>query len=69
MRFDYGRIHVLLNRDSYRVGKNLVYRLYREERLGLRQRPPKRHQVAVKRGERFKSTAPNQAWSLDFVCD
>jgi hypothetical protein len=29
-------IRVLLNRESWKVGKDLVYRLYKEEGLGLR---------------------------------
>jgi len=39
VRYGYRMIRVLLNREGWKVGKNLVYRLYREEGLGLRNRP------------------------------
>jgi hypothetical protein len=32
-------IRVLLNCEGWKVGKDLVYRLYKEEGLGLRERP------------------------------
>ena len=32
-------IRVLLNREGWKVCKDLVYRLYKEEGLGLRKRP------------------------------
>jgi putative transposase len=35
VRYGYRKIRVLLNRESWKVGKKLVYRLYREEGLTL----------------------------------
>jgi len=69
VRYGYRRLLVLLNREGWKVGKNVVYRLYREEGLILRHRPPRRRKMAVPRQERFKPTQPNQAWSMDFVSD
>lgn len=69
IRHGYRRIQVLLNREGWEVGKKLVYRLYRQERLELQQRRPLRSRVAVRRRERLCPTAPNQVWSLDFVSD
>lgn len=69
VRYGYRRIRVLLSREGWEVGKKLVYRLYREEGLVLRQRRPRRRRVAVHRRERFRPTAPNQVWSMDFVAD
>ena len=63
------KIRVLLNREGWKVGKKLVYRLYREEGLTLRHAPRKRRRAAQHRRERFRPTEPNQAWSLDFVAD
>jgi putative transposase len=40
-RYGYRKIRVLLNREGWAVGKNLVYRLYREEGLMLRRRSPR----------------------------
>lgn len=36
LRFGYRRVHILLKREGWQVGKNVVYRLYREEGLCLR---------------------------------
>ena len=51
------------------MGKHLVYRLYKEEGLALKKRPQKRRKAMRHREERFRPTAPDQAWSLDFVAD
>ena len=52
------------------MGKHLVYRLYKEEGLALKSKPQRRRRKAARtRQERFQPTAPNQAWSLDFVAD
>jgi putative transposase len=60
---------VLLNREGWKVGKDLVYRLYREEGLGLRKRPAGKRRAAVHRQERLRPTAPNQVWAMNFVAD
>jgi putative transposase len=61
---------VLLRREGWQVGKHLVYRLYKEEGLALKSKPQRRRRKAARtRQERFQPTAPNQAWSLDFVAD
>ena len=41
VRYSYRKILVLLNREGWKVGKKLVYRLYREEGLTLRSKPKK----------------------------
>ena len=69
VRYGYRKILALLNREGWKVGRYLVYRLYGEERLTLRQRLRRRRRVAVHRRERQKPTGPNQVWSLDFVAD
>ena len=69
IRYGYRKIRVLLKREGWNVGKKLVYRLYREEGLALRHKPRRRRCAAANRRERSKATAPNQAWSLDFVAD
>src|SRR5271167_4575434 len=69
VRYGYRKIRVLLNREGWRVGKYLVYRLYQEEGLVLKKRPQRKRKAARQREERFVATAPNQAWSLDFVAD
>ncbi len=69
VRYGYRTILGLLNREGWKVGRYLVYRLYEEEGLTLRQRLRRRRRVAVHRRERRKPTGPNQVWSLDFVAD
>jgi putative transposase len=69
VRYGYRKIRVLLNREGWAVGKHLVYRLYREEDLTLRYRPPRRRKAVVVRAHRPPVTRPNAVWSLDFVAD
>jgi len=69
VRYGYRKIRVLLNREGWAVGKHLVYRLYREEGLTLRHRPPRRRKAVVVRAHRPPVTRPNDVWSLDFVAD
>ena len=69
IRYGYRRVHVLLRREGWTVGRNVVYRLYREEGLVLRRKAPRRRKMAVQREARFQPRHPNEAWSLDFVHD
>lgn len=69
IRYGYRRVHVMLKREGWRVGKNVVYRLYREEGLVLRTKQSRRRKMIVHRQARPKPQRPNEAWSLDFVHD
>lgn len=69
VRYGYRKIRVLLKREGWQVGKKLVYLLYCEEGLALRYKPRRRRCAARNPRERAKPSAPNQAWSLDFVAD
>ena len=70
VRYGYRKIRVLLNREGWNVGKYLVYRLYSEEGLTLqRMRPAGKRKAARPRAEKLRTTAPDQAWSMDFVAD
>jgi putative transposase len=69
VRYGYRMIRVLLNREGWNVGKDLVYRLYREEGLGLRKRPTGRRRAVVHRQDRFRPNGPNQVWAMDFGSD
>ena len=60
---------MLLIREGWKVGKKLVYRLYREEGLGLRRRPKRRRMVCEHTRRKPRAERPNQVWSLDFVAD
>jgi putative transposase len=69
VRYGYRKIRVLLNREGWKVGQYLVERIYRKEGLTLRQQRKRRRRAVEQRRERFPPTAPNQAWSMDFVAD
>ncbi len=67
-RFGYRRLTVLLRREGWSVNHKRVYRLYREEGLGVRRRKRKR-MGAVERQPLAIPTQPNQRWSMDFITD
>lgn len=70
MRYGYRKIYVLLRREGYSLGKQLMRRLYREEGLALRHIASRRRSRARgTRPERRPATRANAAWSLDFVAD
>jgi putative transposase len=58
-----------LRREGWDLGKNRLYRVYREEGLGLRKKRPWRHVSAAHREERRPSTGPNDVWAMDLVAD
>ena len=59
----------MLRREGWSVGRNLIYRLYREEGLSLRTKRPRRRKMVVHREARCRPQRPNEAWSLDFIHD
>jgi len=69
IRYGYRRLHVLLRREGWSLGKNQTYRLYTEESLQLRCKRPRHRKMVVARRERYVPKRANQAWSMDFVAD
>ena len=67
-RFGYRRLTVLLRREGWAVNHKRVYRLYRQEGLGVRRRKRKRI-GAVERQPLTIPTRRNERWSMDFVAD
>lgn len=67
--YGYRRLHVLLLREEWSVNHKRVYRLYCEEGLALRKKPPRRRVACVKREIRPSAVAKNDCWSMDFVSD
>ena len=67
--YGYQRIHVLLQREGWKVNHKRVYRLYREEGLTMRTKRPRRHVTASRRIERPLAIKPNDGWSMDFMSD
>ncbi len=69
VRYGYRRLHVLLKREGWQLGRNQVFRLYREEQLQLRSKLPRRRKMVVARHDRVKPSKLNEVWSMDFVAD
>ena len=67
--YGYRRLHVLLQREGWKVNHKRVYRLYKQEDLMMRPKKPRRHVTACRRMERMAATAPNEGWSMDFMSD
>lgn len=68
-RCGYRRVYIMLRREGWRLSRNVVYRLYREEGLALRTKRPRRCKMAAHREARCQPPRPNQAWSMDFMAD
>ena len=68
MRYGYRRLHILLQREGWRVNHKRVYRLYRLEGLSLRlkhcQKRPSHLRAVMPAAQ-----APYEQWSLDFISD
>lgn len=70
VRYGYKRIHILLRREGVHVNKKRVHRLYCLEGLQLRPKRPRRSVSAARRQPpAMRATAPDTAWSMDFVSD
>jgi putative transposase len=67
-RFGYRRLFILLRREGEPSGINRIYRLYREEGLGVRKRKGRKRAIGV-RAPILVEARPNARWSLDFVHD
>lgn len=67
-RFGYRRLAILLRREGLAMNLKKVYRLYREERLTVRQRGGRKRALGTRAPMAIPQGA-NQRWSLDFVQD
>ena len=66
-RFGYRRLLVLLLREGWSVNHKRVYRLYVEEKLGLRRKQGRKRSGV--RQPLAEPLAANQVWSVDFMSD
>lgn len=67
--YGYRRLHILIEREGWHVNHKRVYRLYREEGLVMRKRPPRRRKACLKRDLRPLAAEKNECWSMDFMSD
>jgi len=68
-RFGYRRLTALLRREGEAVNPKRIYRLYREEKLGLRRLRRQHSARRLTAAEKHLAERPNQRWALDFVSD
>lgn len=68
-RFGYERLHILLTREGWRVGRNRVHRLYKLEGLQVRMRVRRKKRISLHRSPVPIATAGGQYWAIDFVHD
>jgi putative transposase len=68
VRYGYRRLHILLRREGWRVNHKRVYRLYREEGLGIRAKRRKKR-VSAPRVLPPPAHRPQERWSMDFLTD
>ena len=69
VRYGYRRLHILLRREGWHLGKDKAYRLYSEEQLQLRSKLPRRPKMVAVRRDTYRPKRTNQAWCMDFVAD
>jgi putative transposase len=67
-RLGYRRLHVLLRREGLVENHKRLFRLYREERLGVRRRGGRKRALG-RRAPMLVPQRPNERWSLNFVSD
>ena len=67
-RFGDRRVHVMLERQGWRVNQKKLRRLYREEKLQVRNRGGRKRALGTRR-PMLVPERPNERWSLDFVSD
>lgn len=70
-RYGYRAITGLLNNEGWKIGKDAVYTIWREEGLQVPQKQPKRRRLWLADGScvRLRPQFKNHVWSYDFVQD
>lgn len=70
LRYAHRKIRVPLNREGWDISKIVGVPAAQGRGLLLRRMKPAGKRKAVRHGrEKLTTTAPNQAWSMDFVAD
>jgi putative transposase len=69
VRYGFWRIFILLRREGFTDNHKRVYRLYKDEKLNLRSKRPRRSRSAEHRLARIQTQTMNQVWSMDFASD
>jgi putative transposase len=67
--FGYRRIRALLRRDGIKINLKKVYRLWKQEKLALPSRKPRKPRAKPTIGIMPKAEKAGQVWTYDFVFD
>lgn len=67
--FAHARVYMLLKREGWDIGKDRLYRVYREEDQGMRRERRWRYASAVHREVRTPAVKRDDVWSMGFVHD
>jgi len=67
-RYGYRRIHVFLGREGHVLSVDRAHRIWRQQRLQVPRRRPRRR-VASHRPRPLPASGANQMWAYDFVFD
>jgi putative transposase len=68
-RYGYRRVHALVRRELPTVNVKRVHRIWRQERLSLPYRRPRKRRAVRMVCRPMETTQPNQVWTYDFVHD
>lgn len=68
VRYGYRRLAVLLRREGWKNNVKVIFRLYREENLGVTRRKRRKRAAGI-RVIPEAAVRANQRWSMDFVTD
>lgn len=69
--YGYRFIHALLVEDGFKVGRDRVYRLWRDHGYGVQKKPVKKRRLGVSENGimRRKAESINDVWCWDFIHD
>ena len=68
-RFGWKRVHLMLRREGIEINHKKTYRIYREEKLQVKQRKRRRTAYCRQWQPRQVPPLPNGRWSIDFASD
>jgi putative transposase len=69
VHYGHRRVHVLLEREGWKINIKKTSRISNALGLQLRNKNPKRRLKAKLREDRCEETRPNETWAMDFVHD
>ena len=69
MRYEYRRVHVVLQREGWMINIKRTRRIYSDLGLQLRAKSPKRRVKVKLREDRCPASQPNETWAMAFVHD